>query len=137
MDTVSKAVRSRIMSRVRGKDTKPELRLRRALHRAGYRYSLHKYFPEIRCRPDITMVSRRTVIFVDGCFWHKCPEHFRMPESNVEYWGPKLARNVERDREKDEWFEERGWSVIRVWEHDVLRLDEIPQKVENAIRSGP
>ncbi len=120
-DKFSKEVRSRIMSRIRGKDTKPELELRRALHRLGYRYSLRHRFPEIRCTPDITMVSRRTVIFVDGCFWHKCPKCFRAPKSNRRYWDQKIARNVERDKEQTRWLKKHDWKVARIWACEITK----------------
>lgn len=118
-DKFSKEVRSRIMSAIRGKDTSPERALRSALHKAGYRYSLKHRFPEIRCTPDIVMVSRKTVIFVDGCFWHGCPKCFRAPKSNTKYWGPKIAANIARDRRQDRWLRKNGWRVIRVREHDI------------------
>lgn len=133
-DKFSKDVRSRIMSRVKGKDTKPEVRLRKALHRLGYRYSLKHRFKEIRCTPDITMVSRRTVIFVDGCFWHKCPKCYKEPQSNREYWLPKIERNIERDNEQTKWLWKHGWKVIRVWEHELAEIVNAVKKIEKNIR---
>jgi DNA mismatch endonuclease (patch repair protein) len=134
-DRFSKEIRSRIMSRIRGKDTKPEIKLRKALHGLGYRYSLRHRFSEIRCTPDITMVSGKTVVFVDGCFWHRCPRCFRAPKSNRRYWGPKIERNVQRDKEQTRWLRRHGWKVIRVWEHQIREnlgrtAERIAMKIE-------
>ena len=114
--------RSANMRANRRKDTKPELALRRALHARGYRYR-KDYRLELagtRVRPDIAFTARRVAVFVDGCFWHCCPEHGSQPANNTWYWEPKLARNVERDRAADAALAAAGWSVVRVWEHESL-----------------
>jgi DNA mismatch endonuclease, patch repair protein len=106
----------------RRKDTKPELALRRALHAQGYRYR-KDYRLELsgtRVRPDIAFTARRVAVFVDGCFWHCCPQHGSQPANNTWYWEPKLARNVERDQAADAALTAAGWSVVRVWEHESL-----------------
>jgi DNA mismatch endonuclease (patch repair protein) len=104
-------------------DTKPEMALRRALHKLGYRYR-KDYRLDLdggrRVRPDIAFTARRVAVFVDGCFWHACPQHGRNPAVNVNYWTPKLRRNVERDRAADETLAAAGWRVVRVWEHESL-----------------
>ena len=104
-------------------DTKPELALRRALHGRGYRYR-KDYRLDLdggaRVRPDIAFTARRVAVFVDGCFWHRCPEHGSKPAVNVGYWDPKLRRNVERDRAADTALAAAGWAVVRVWEHEPL-----------------
>ena len=104
-------------------DTKPELALRHALHRLGYRYR-KDYRLDLdsgrRVRPDIAFTARKVAVFVDGCFWHACPEHGSKPRANEWYWGPKLVRNVERDRINDAALILAGWSVIRLWEHVPL-----------------
>jgi len=104
-------------------DTKPELALRRALHGAGYRYR-KDYRLDLgggtRVRPDIAFTARRVAVFVDGCFWHVCPEHGTRPAANTWYWEPKLARNVERDRAADAALIAAGWQVVRIWEHVTL-----------------
>jgi len=101
-------------------DTKPELALRRALHRLGYRYR-KDYRLDLdggrRVRPDIAFTARKVAVFVDGCFWHACPQHGSKPRSNEWYWGPKLLKNVERDRSNDAALILAGWSVVRLWEH--------------------
>ena len=100
-------------------DTKPELALRAALHAMGYRYrkDFRLDLPLRRVRPDIAFTRRKVAVFVDGCFWHACPEHGSKPKSNDWYWSPKLAKNVERDRAADEALAQAGWTVVRLWEH--------------------
>lgn len=116
------AGRSRNMQANRRTDTKPEVVLRSALHRLGYRYrkDLLLKLPELRVRPDIVFTARKVAIFVDGCFWHVCPQHGRQPTTNEWYWTPKLRRNMERDRLADAALAEAGWHVVRVWEHESL-----------------
>ena len=101
-------------------DTKPELALRHALHRLGYRYR-KDYRLDLasgrRVRPDIAFTARKVAVFVDGCFWHACPDHGSQPKNNEWYWSPKLARNVERDRAADAALAQAGWIVVRLWEH--------------------
>jgi DNA mismatch endonuclease (patch repair protein) len=115
--------RSANMRANRRTDTKPEVALRRALHHQGYRF--RKDFRldlsgGARVRPDIAFTARRVAVFVDGCFWHACPEHGTRPANNVWYWEPKLRRNVERDRAADAALAADGWDVVRVWEHEPL-----------------
>jgi DNA mismatch endonuclease, patch repair protein len=111
------------MRAIRRTDTKPEVALRRALHRQGYRFR-KDYRLDLadgkRVRPDIAFTARRVAVFVDGCFWHACPEHGGQPAKNVWYWEPKLRRNVERDRAADAALSAAGWDVVRVWEHEPL-----------------
>jgi DNA mismatch endonuclease, patch repair protein len=111
------------MRAIRRADTKPELALRSALHRQGYRFrkDLRLDLGEgVRVRPDIAFTARRVAVFVDGCFWHACPDHGGQPSVNQSYWGPKLRRNVERDRTADAALTAAGWQVVRVWEHVPL-----------------
>jgi DNA mismatch endonuclease (patch repair protein) len=101
-------------------DTKPELALRSALHRRGYRFRKDHRLDlngGARVRPDIAFTARKVAVFVDGCFWHVCPEHGRDPAVNEWYWAPKLRRNIERDRAADAALAAAGWQVVRVWEH--------------------
>ena len=115
--------RSANMRAIRRTDTKPELALRQALHRMGYRFR-KDYRLDLdggaRVRPDIAFTARKVAIFVDGCFWHACPDHGSKPSVNQGYWTPKLARNVARDRAADAALELAGWQVIRLWEHVPL-----------------
>jgi DNA mismatch endonuclease (patch repair protein) len=124
MDSISTVRRSANMSQIRSKDTKPEMLIRRMLHRLGYRYALHRR--NLPGAPDLVFPSRRKVIFVHGCFWHQhkgCIDG-RLPKSREEYWLPKLLRNVERDRRNIGKLRRSGWRVIKVWECDVLRDSE-------------
>jgi DNA mismatch endonuclease, patch repair protein len=111
------------MRAIRRTGTKPELALRSALHRQGYRFR-KDYRLDLaggtRVRPDIAFTARRVAVFVDGCFWHVCPEHGRDPTVNEWYWAPKLRRNMERDRAADAALAAAGWQVVRVWEHEPL-----------------
>ena len=130
----SSAGRSANMRANRRTDTKPELALRRALHRLGYRYR-KDYRLDLdggrRVRPDIAFTARKVAIFVDGCFWHACPQHGSKPRANEWYWGPKLTRNVERDRVNDAALTTAGWTVVRLWEH--LSLEEAVATVVAAL----
>jgi len=120
-------------------DSKPELRLRSELHRAGLRFRKDHLVRagSARARVDVCFTRAKVAVFVDGCFWHMCPQHFAMPKSNTSYWGPKLEGNVVRDRRIDRALGEHGWTVIRVWEHAdaqgaaseiaaVLRSNRVP-----------
>jgi DNA mismatch endonuclease (patch repair protein) len=113
------AARSANMRANRRRDTKPELALRSALHAMGYRYrkDFRLDLPARRVRPDIAFTSRKVAVFVDGCFWHACPEHGSKPKNNEWYWSPKLQKNVERDRAADAALADAGWTVVRLWEH--------------------
>jgi DNA mismatch endonuclease, patch repair protein len=122
------AVTSRMMSRVRHKDSKAELALRRALHAAGVRYRLHA--PDVTGRPDLVIRSRRLAVFVDGDLWHGNPEEVRRRgresladvfPTRTEWWVAKIERTMARDREVTEALRAEGWTVVRLWEHDVLR----------------
>ncbi len=107
------------MSRQRRSDTRPEVALRRELHGRGLRFRVDiPALATVRSRADIVFTKARIAIFVDGCFWHCCPEHATFPKANRAWWSEKLRRNVERDRETDAGLTGAGWSVIRVWEHE-------------------
>jgi DNA mismatch endonuclease, patch repair protein len=111
------------MRAIRRSNTKPEIALRSALHRQGYRFrkDLRLDLDEgARARPDIAFTSRRVAVFVDGCFWHACPDHGRKPAVNEWYWSPKLRRTMERDRAADAALSAAGWQVVRIWEHVPL-----------------
>ena len=111
------------MRAIRRTNTKPEIALRSALHRQGYRFrkDLRLVLNEgAKVRPDIAFTARRVAVFVDGCFWHACPQHGSKPRANDWYWTPKLARNVERDRAADQTLASAGWHVVRIWEHESL-----------------
>ena len=124
--------RSEQMSRIRGRNTRPERRLRAALWAAGVRFRLDQRTPV--GRPDLVFKGRRVAVFVDGCQWHGCPEHYVSPRTNRERWGAKLRENVARDQRQTRELEATGWIVVRVWEHDVLeRLDDSVRRVLAAL----
>ena len=101
------------------RNTKPEMALRRELHRLGLRYRVdRKVLPGVQRRADVVFLGARVAVFVDGCFWHSCPEHATRPKANAEWWSEKLARNVTRDRDTDSQLEAAGWTVVRMWEHE-------------------
>lgn len=110
--------RSEIMKRVKSKDSTAEIALRSALHAEGLRFRFHRRIEGITV--DIVFPGPRVAVFVDGCFWHGCPEHATFPKSNRDYWLPKLAENKERDERQSKHLQRLGWKVIRVWEHDCL-----------------
>jgi len=118
----------------RGRDTAPELRLRKALHAGGHRYrvALPIVADGTRVRPDITFTKRRVAVFVDGCFWHCCPIHGRRPSDPTGYWSAKLDRNVDRDLRVTAALEAAGWRVVRVWEHEGV--DAAVAEIEHALR---
>lgn len=126
--------RSALMSRVRARDTKPELAVRWALHTAGLRYRLHK--KELPGSPDLVFPARRIVVFVHGCFWHchaGC-HGARMPKSHQDFWRPKLARNVTRDAEAVEALRKQGWTSLIIWECETRRpecLDALAAAVKH------
>lgn len=109
---------ARSMRSNRRRDTKPELAIRRLLHARGYRYRVDfAPWSNKRRRADIVFTRRRLAVFIDGCFWHGCPEHGTIPVSHADYWEPKLVKNRERDAETTAMAEAEGWRVLRIWEH--------------------
>lgn len=104
------------MKRMPRQDSKAELRLRRELHRLGLRYRVH--LRGLPGTPDIAFTRARIAVFVDGCFWHCCPEHGVTPKANREWWVEKLEGNVDRDRRKDEELQGIGWLPVHIWEHE-------------------
>ncbi len=118
------------------RDTGPELRIRSLLHRAGARYRVdYKVGPGRSApRPDIAFTRQRVAVFIDGCFWHRCPEHSTLPKANREFWKAKLTANVARDRDHDEVLTSLGWTVIRIWEHEgpAVATDRIMGLVRRA-----
>jgi DNA mismatch endonuclease (patch repair protein) len=113
--------RSLLMARVRRSGTACEVTLRKALHRAGYRYRLDSG-SGLPGTPDLVLSRLRIAIFVDGCFWHGCPQHGTVPKTNTQFWTAKVQRNQQRDKQVGRSLKRLGWKVLRVWEHEV-RLD--------------
>lgn len=129
MDTRTPDQRRRIMQSVKSKDTKPELVVRRLLHRLGYRFRLHR--KDLPGRPDIVLPRHRKAIFVHGCFWHwhGCPKG-QLPKSRLDYWLPKLERNVVRDSTNVEQLESLGWKVHVVWQCETTDLGSLEARME-------
>ena len=127
MDTLTKAERSVQMARIRSKDTKPELTVRRLVHGMGYRYRLHdKSLPG---HPDMVLRRRSKVIFVHGCFWHRHRNCCRVPSSRREYWLPKLEGNAARDKRARETLRRMGWRSLIIWECEIAHRKRLEQKV--------
>ena len=129
--------RSQQMARIRGRDTSPELRLRQALWRAGLRFRLNKL--GLSLRPDLVLGANPSIaVFIDGCFWHGCPEHYVPPRSAIDFWSRKLGVNVERDRRQTLALEAEGWRVLRFWECEVIEsLDRCVARVRQAFQGDP
>ncbi|WP_304452094.1 very short patch repair endonuclease [Nocardiopsis sp. YSL2] len=114
----SSAANRRSMRGNRSRDTKPEIAIRRLVHAAGLRYRVAaKPLPGMRRTADLLFGPTRVAVFVDGCFWHRCPEHFVPPKTNPDYWDAKIGGNTQRDRDTDARLAEAGWLVLRFWEH--------------------
>lgn len=129
----------RSMQSNKGRDTGPELRLRHALHGMGLRYFVNRRpLKGLRRTADVVFPRLRIAVFVDGCFWHSCPLHATSPAVNEAFWGDKLARTKDRDRETDEVLKAAGWQVIRVWEHEDpdQAAESIAQVVRECRRSA-
>lgn len=127
--------RSELMSRIRGRNTAPETILRKALWAEGMRYRIHARTPV--GRPDVVFSGRRVAVFIDGCFWHGCPEHYVRPRTRNAFWDAKLADNLARDRRQTLELERQGWRVVRVWEHEVFEaLDDVVDRVQSVFDGG-
>jgi DNA mismatch endonuclease (patch repair protein) len=119
------------MQQQRRRDTRPEIALRRALHAAGLRYRVERsVIPGLRRRADVVFGPAKVAVFVDGCFWHMCPERATFPKANADWWREKLERNYARDQDTDRLLRMQGWLPVRVWEHEeiveaALRIAEI------------
>ncbi|MCH8901173.1 MAG: very short patch repair endonuclease, partial [Chloroflexi bacterium] len=114
--------------------TKPEVALRSMLHRLGYRFRKDFSTKErsIRVRPDVAFPRSKVAVFVDGCFWHRCPVHGTVPKANAAYWVPKLEQNVQRDQTSTKALRDAGWIVLRIWEHEPVDL--AAKRVVQALR---
>lgn len=132
MDTLTSAERSKRMRRIRSRDTKPELIVRRATHKLGYRYRLHR--ASLPGKPDLVFANRRKVIFVHGCFWHRHPDLncklARLPKSRQDFWIPKLEGNRARDERVVRVLTDQGWKVLELWECQCRGREQL----ENTLR---
>ncbi|NEC65806.1 DNA mismatch endonuclease Vsr [Streptomyces sp. SID9727] len=123
----SSAARRRNMQAIRSRDTQPERLIRRLVHANGLRYRVAaRPLPDLRRTADLVFRPAKVAVFIDGCYWHGCPEHYVPPKTNPGYWSDKVARNMARDRDTDKRLAEAGWAVLRFWEHqdsDVCALE--------------
>jgi DNA mismatch endonuclease, patch repair protein len=123
------------MQAQRERDTTMELALRSALHRRGLRFRVHRrLLSGSRREADLVFPSAHVAVFVDGCFWHACPEHATWPRHNADFWREKIEANVARDRDTDSLLRGTGWAVIRIWEHESI--DDAVCRVVAAVRRG-
>lgn len=133
-DTLTPEQRWRCMSNVRNKNTGLEMKLRRALWKAGLRYRVKSKLPG---KPDIVFPKRKLAVFVDGCFWHGCLIHGTKPETNAEFWQTKIKVNMERDLRVTSQLTDMGWTVIRVWEHEIKEcLAVVIQNITESLYSA-
>jgi len=131
-DRLSPEERSHLMSLIRGQGTSPEIRLRKALWLAGLRYRLKNHLPG---KPDLVFPKAKVAVFVDGCFWHGCPIHGRVPKSNQAFWLKKFTKNIARDIAAEASLAAQGWLALRFWEHEVEKdLVGCAFKVLKAVR---
>jgi len=117
------------------RDTAPELALRSILHARGLRYRVDfRPLRVMRNKADVVFTRARVAVFVDGCFWHGCPEHYMPSKTNVDYWKPKIEANQERDRHVDAMLQDAGWSIVRAWEHEDPSA--VADRVEALVRGA-
>lgn len=127
-DVLTPKQRTYNMSRIRGKNTVPEIKLRKMLFASGIRgYRIHYNLPG---KPDIVFVKKKIAVFIDGCFWHKCPVDFQEPETRNEFWMKKIQSNIDRDKKVNEQLKNDEWTVIRIWEHEIKQEpEEVVKKI--------
>jgi DNA mismatch endonuclease, patch repair protein len=129
------------MQAIRSRDTKPEQLIRRLVHAKGLRYRVSaRPLPNLRRTADMVFRPAKVAVFIDGCYWHGCPDHYVPPRTNPGYWSDKVARNVTRDRDTDQQLEAAGWLVLRFWEHEpsdecAAQISALVQQRRNALKS--
>lgn len=127
---MDKKTRSKIMSSIRSTKTKPELALKKALRGRGFSYQ-----PDMAGKPDFANKREKIAVFLHGCFWHKCPKHYRQPASNRRYWLPKIEANVKRDRRNAKLLKSKGYKVVTIWEHEVeLNLERATKRIVRELK---
>lgn len=134
-DNLTKEQRRKNMSAIKSTHTKMEDKVCYALWNKGLRF--RKNVKTLPGKPDIVIKKYKLVIFLDSCFWHKCPKHFKQPKSNLEYWIPKIDRNVNRDKEINKFYSEHNWHLMRIWEHEIKKdFDSTINKIEQFIKNA-
>ena len=134
-DNLTKEQRHKNMTNIRSTNTRIEKDVTKALWNLGYRF--RKNVKTLPGKPDIAIQKYKIVIFLDSCFWHKCPEHFKKPKSNLEYWEPKIKRNIERDAEINQYYKDNNWHILRIWEHEIKKnnFQNTIEKIKNFIEN--
>ena len=134
-DVLTEDQRRYNMSRIKGKNTGPEVKLRKLLFAHGIRgYRIHYNLPG---KPDIVFTRKKVAIFIDGCFWHKCPVCFKEPEVRKEFWVKKITSNIERDQKQTRLLQDDGWTVIRFWEHEIRKEPgSVVQRIIGSVRDN-
>lgn len=135
-DVFSREKRSEIMSKILGKDSKPEIFVRRMLHGMGYRFRLHA--AHLPGKPDIVLPRHRKVLFIHGCFWHSHPgcKRATIPRTNTEFWAEKLARNRARDERQIKDLEALGWKVLVIWTCEFKNTENLQSKISKFMHEG-
>jgi DNA mismatch endonuclease (patch repair protein) len=125
----------RVMKANVGATTRPEMLLRGALHKGGLRFRKNvRPLRAVRCEADIVFPRQRVCVFIDGCYWHGCPFHFKCPKTNSDWWREKISANIERDRRQTQLLRDGGWNVLRFWEHEIqVDVDVCLSVIRNAI----
>jgi DNA mismatch endonuclease (patch repair protein) len=135
----SSGVVRKVMQAVRRRDTTPEIVIRRGLFEVGLRYRVNSHpVPTLPIKADVIFPRARVAVFVDGCFWHGCPRHFRLPRANTSWWKEKVEDNVRRDRRNTKLLKRSGWRVVRIWEHEVTSgaVSKMVSRVVALVRCG-
>lgn len=130
MDVLTKVQRSHCMARVKGKNTKPEVIVRKIVRALGYSYRLDS---KLIGRPDLKICGQKTLLFIDGCFWHACPDHFSAPKQNNLFWKKKIESNQNRDRLYGKILKARGYKVVRIWEHETKTPSKLEKKLQKLL----
>ena len=129
----SSAARRRNMQAIRSRDTKPEQLIRRLVHAQGLRYRVAaRPLPQLRRTADMVFRPAKVAVFIDGCYWHGCPDHYVPPKTNSGYWSDKVAGNMTRDRDTDRKLKDAGWLVLRFWEHEPA--DECAARISTEVQ---
>ena len=134
-DVLTKQERSYNMSQIKGKDTQPEIKLRKEIFSSGLKG--HKIHKKIAGKPDIVFPKQRIAVFIDGCFWHKCPKCYQEPKTNNKFWSEKINANKRRDKKVNTQLKKDGWTILRFWEHEIkVNSSRCVEKIKNAVLSN-
>jgi len=132
-DVLTRKQRSYNMSMIKGRNTQPEIRLRKMLYANALRGYRLRY--RLIGKPDIVFPKKKLAVFIDGCFWHKCPKCFIKPASNRKFWNRKIESNIKRDKVVNVELRKKGWKVLRIWEHELKNEKIIKRKIINRIKN--